>query len=164
NKYIELFADLWEAYTKKTGRDFADFEAICFRLPYTRMGEKPLKPHLENMTEDVANRVQANYKLSTKYNRLVGNIYTGSLYLSLLSLLENSEELVPVNRIGLFSYGSGSVGEFFTGILEEDFDKYLNTTKHKKLFENREELTIEEYENEFLKELTTVCYTVEFNE
>src|SRR5699024_9736467 len=40
NKYIEFFADLWEAYTKKTGRDFADFEAICFHLPYTRMGEK----------------------------------------------------------------------------------------------------------------------------
>src|SRR5699024_8352409 len=37
NKYIEFFADLWEAYTKKTGRDFADFEAICFHLPYTRM-------------------------------------------------------------------------------------------------------------------------------
>lgn len=162
NKYIEFFADLWEAYTKKTGRDFADFEAICFHLPYTRMGEKALKPHLENMTEDVANRLQANYKLSTKYNRLVGNIYTGSLYLSLLSLLENSEELVPGNRIGLFSYGSGSVGEFFTGILEEDFDKYLNTTNHKKLFENRKELTIEAYEDEFLKELPTDGSTVEF--
>ena len=66
------------------------------------------------------------------------------------------------SRIGLFSYGSGSVGEFFTGILEEGFDKYLNTTNHKKLFENRKELTIEAYEDEFLKELPTDGSTVEF--
>src|SRR5699024_8774981 len=129
---------------------------------YTRMGEKALNPHLENMTEDVANRLHANYKLSTKYNRIAGNINTESLYLSLLSLLENDNELLPGNQSGLLSSGYGTVGEFFTGILEEDFDKYLNTTNHQKLFENREELTIEAYEDEFLKELPTDGSTVEF--
>src|SRR5690625_7876704 len=63
NKYIEFFADLWEAYTKKTGRDFADFEAICFHLPYTRMGEKALKPHLENMTEDEIGRASCRERV-----------------------------------------------------------------------------------------------------
>ncbi len=163
DKYIEFFADLWSSYAKKTGHDFADFEAICFHLPYTRMGEKALKPHLEGMPEEVANRLQDNYKISTTYNRLVGNIYTGSLYLSLLSLLENNEDLKPGARIGLFSYGSGSVGEFFTGVLEEGFREHLNTANHKELMANRKELTIEEYEAEFLKELPTDGSTVEYS-
>ena len=32
------------------------------------------------------------------YNRRVGNLYTGSLYLSLISLLENSDKSPPVFR------------------------------------------------------------------
>lgn len=163
DKYIEFFRDLWSSYSKKSGHEFADFEAICFHLPYTRMGEKALKPHLEGMPEEVANRLQANYKISTTYNRLVGNIYTGSLYLSLLSLLENTSDLKPGARIGLFSYGSGSVGEFFTGVLEDGFREHLNTDNHKELLANRKELTIKEYETEFLKELPTDGSTVEFN-
>ena len=39
------------------------------------------------------------------YNCYVGNIYTGSLYLSLISLLEN-RDLQAGETIGLFSYGS----------------------------------------------------------
>lgn len=163
DKYIEFFADLWSNYGKKTGHDFTDFEAICFHLPYTRMGEKALKPHLKEMPEEVASRLQANYKISTTYNRLVGNIYTGSLYLSLLSLLENNSDLKPGARIGLFSYGSGSVGEFFTGVLEDGFREHLNTANHKELLANRKELTIKEYEAEFLKELPTDGSTVEFS-
>ena len=50
----------------------------------------------------------------------MGNIYTGSLYLSLISLLE-THKLSAGDNIGLFSYGSGSVGEFFSGKLVEGY-------------------------------------------
>lgn len=163
DKYIEFFADVWAEYTEKTGHNFADFEAICFHLPYTRMGEKALRPHLENMPESVAERLQTHYQTSTTYNRLVGNIYTGSLYLSLLSLIENDASLEAGQRIGMFSYGSGSVGEFFTGILEEGFREHLNTENHKDMLANRKEVTIKEYEEEFLKELPVDGSTIEFN-
>lgn len=163
DKYIEFFADLWSAYTEKTGYDFADFEALCFHLPYTRMGEKALKPHLEGMPESVAKRLQDHYQTSTTYNRLVGNIYTGSLYLSLLSLIENDLNLEAGQRIGMFSYGSGSVGEFFTGVLEEGFRDHLNTENHKELLANRKEVSIKEYEAEFLKELPVDGSTIEYS-
>lgn len=163
DKYIEFFSDVWSAYKEKTNRDFADFDAICFHLPYTRMGEKALRPHLESMSEDVKNRLENNYKISTTYNRIVGNIYTGSLYLSLLSLLENQTDLKAGARIGMYSYGSGSVGEFFTGILEKDFKKHLNTNNHKNMMDNRKEVTVDEYEEEFLKELPTDGSTIEYD-
>ena len=163
DRYIDFFADLWGEYKEKTKRDFADFAALCFHLPYTRMGEKALKPHLENIPEKVANQLTERYKTSTTYNRLVGNIYTGSLYLSLLSLIENDDKLTAGDRIGMFSYGSGSVGEFFTGILEENYQDHLNTANHKALLANRKEITIKEYEAEFLKELPTDGSTVEYS-
>lgn len=50
---------------------------------------------------------------STLYNRRLGNSYTASLYAGLCSLLDHDEDLAG-KRIGFFSYGSGSVGEFFT--------------------------------------------------
>ena len=45
----------------------------------------------------------------------VGNIYTGSLYLALASLLCAEVDAIEGQRIGLFSYGSGCAAEFFAG-------------------------------------------------
>ena len=45
----------------------------------------------------------------------VGNIYTGSLYLALASLLEAEAAELEGQRIGLFSYGSGCCAEYFAG-------------------------------------------------
>ena len=64
-----------------------------------------------SMTETTQERLTSGYEDAVYYNRYVGNIYTGSLYLSLISLLEN-RSLKGGQTIGLFSYGSGSVGEF----------------------------------------------------
>ncbi len=45
----------------------------------------------------------------------IGNTYTASLYICLASLLESRGTSLAGQRVGLFSYGSGSCAEFFTG-------------------------------------------------
>jgi hydroxymethylglutaryl-CoA synthase len=45
----------------------------------------------------------------------IGNIYTGSLYLALASLLNTEARALEGQRVGLFSYGSGCCAEFFAG-------------------------------------------------
>jgi len=42
----------------------------------------------------------------------LGNIYTGSLYTGLISLMENKDELLN-KRICMFSYGSGCAASLF---------------------------------------------------
>ncbi|WP_249872062.1 hydroxymethylglutaryl-CoA synthase [Oceanobacillus saliphilus] len=160
-QYIVFFQKVWEAYKAKAGLGLADFEAICFHLPYTKMGLKALRTILDQGSEEDQERLLANYKVSTIYNRNVGNIYTGSLYLSLLSLLEQKEDLKDGSRIGLFSYGSGAVGEFFTGILQPDYRNYLNIAHHSNLFESRKEITVSEYERIFEETLPVDGSTVE---
>src|SRR5690606_15419389 len=78
-QYILFFTKVWQAYKEKTGLDFSDFEAICFHMPYTKMGKKALMAVLDDAAEEDASRLMDNYQVSTTYNRNVGNIYTGSL-------------------------------------------------------------------------------------
>lgn len=162
-QYILFFQKVWEEYKAKSGLELADFEAICYHLPYTKMGLKALRTVLEQGSEEVQARLVENYQISTKYNRNIGNIYTGSLYLSLLSLLELNENLKSGSRIGLFSYGSGAVGEFFTGILQPNYREYLNVEQHKQLFDTRTEVTVPEYEEIFEKTLPVDGSTVELD-
>ena len=67
---------------------------------------------ISDQTEAEQERILARYEESIVYSRRVGNLYTGSLYLGLISLLENATTLTAGNQIGLFSYGSGAVAEF----------------------------------------------------
>ena len=162
-QYIHFFNTVWEQYKVKSDLGLNDFEAICFHLPYTKMGLKALRTVLEEADEADQERLLANYKSSTLYNRNVGNIYTGSLYLSLVSLLEQSDQLKDGARIGLYSYGSGAVGEFFTGILQPNYREYLQVESHAELFAARTEVSIEEYEAVFQETVPVDGSTVEFD-
>src|SRR5690606_10793782 len=161
-QYILFFNKVGEIYKEKSGLELKDMEAICFHLPYTKMGLKALRTVLDEAPEDVRERLLENYQISTTYNRNVGNIYTGALYLSLLSLLEN-KELADGSRIGLFSYGSGAVGEFFTGILQPNYREYLNIDGHQNLFKSRKEVSVEEYETIFEETLPVDGSDIEFD-
>jgi len=151
--YIEAFAKVWQEYARRTGLGFSDFSALAFHTPYTKMGKKALLPQLEGESSEVQEHLLAQYEKGITYNRRVGNLYTGSLYLSLISLLENAENLKADDKIGLFSYGSGTVAEFFSGQLVEGFEQHLRKSEHQALLDKRKKLTIPEYEKMFSKSL-----------
>lgn len=151
--YMSFFKKLWEEYSDRHHSHFADFEAFCFHLPYSKMGKKALLPLLENEEDTTKERLLANYELSTHYTKMIGNIYTGSLYLSLISLLDQGTQLTAGQKIGFFSYGSGAVGEMFSGTLVEGFRQHLLTDDLTTLVNNRTALTINEYETIFNERL-----------
>lgn len=154
-QYLRFFTEIWKKHKEASNLSLDDFTALCFHLPYTKMGLKALRTVLDEVDASVQERLKEHYQTSTVYNRNVGNIYTGSLYLSLLSLIEQSEKLKEGDRIGLFSYGSGAVGEFFSGILQEEYRQHLHTAQHKELLDSRQALSVEEYEDVFQKKVPT---------
>ena len=162
-QYMAFFKQVWEQYKEKSNRSIHDMEAICFHMPYTKMGLKALRQILDEGNEADQQRLQDHYQTSTTYNRNVGNIYTGSLYLSLLSLLEQAENIQSGARIGMYSYGSGAVGEFFSGVLAEHFRENLYLDRHRELFAERKEISIAEYEEQFVKTLPTDGSTLELD-
>ena len=122
---------------------------MCFHLPYTKMGMKAFSSILGTVGSEARKQLEQRYHSSIVYSRRVGNIYSGSLYLGFLSLLDNDHSLAPGGRIGFFSYGSGAVGELFTGILQPGFGARLHARHNKMLLDQRHKLDIDEYERLF---------------
>ncbi|MGG5312393.1 hydroxymethylglutaryl-CoA synthase [Enterococcus sp. DIV2371] len=147
--YIESFQKVWNRYKETTGRTLADFDALTFHIPYTKMGKKALQSVIEETDEATQTRLMSRYEEGITYSRRIGNLYTGSLYLGLISLLENSQALKAGDRIGLFSYGSGAVSEFFSGYLEADYQNFLFKEENQAMLDNREALTVDQYEEIF---------------
>lgn len=141
--YINAFAKVWTEYKNRTGLDFSDFKALTFHTPYTKMGKKALLPQTDDK------HLLEEFERAIVYNRRVGNLYTGSLFLNLISLLENATDLESGDKIGLFSYGSGSVAEFFSAQLVNGFENHLLKNFHENMLDNRKALTIFEYEKMF---------------
>jgi len=83
-------------------------------------------------------------KPSTLISSMVGNIYTGSIYLGLASLLEQGL-LVPGKRIGLGSYGSGCSAAFFSGTVKPGVESISKGEILRKLGE-RVEIGLEDYQ------------------
>ena len=83
---------------------------------------------------------------SLKYGRRIGNSYTASLYVGLTALLDLSEKDLSDKRIGFYSYGSGCVAEYFSGVVQKDYKTALNTDFHQKMLDSRTMLSYPEYE------------------
>lgn len=150
DEYVAFFNILWKEFKNRANLTLDDFSAFCFHLPYTKMGRKALNTILDETSDSKREKLLAHYDYSTLYTRDVGNIYTGSLYLSLIALLDNQEnKLQSKDKIGFFSYGSGAVAEIFSGTLVDGYEAYLNSTQHKDLLDSRIKLTIPEYEEMF---------------
>lgn len=148
-QYIKFFDDVWARYQQQTGLTLDDFAAVNFHLPYTKMGLKAFRTALPEVSEDKQTVLLDAYQESTVYSRRIGNIYTGSLYLGLVSLLENDGHVQAGDRLGMFSYGSGAVGEFFSGELQDGFARFLHADAHREYLDGRQRLSVAEYERVF---------------
>lgn len=148
-QYLDFFQQVWDRYKATTGKTLNDFKALCFHLPYTKMGLKALRLALPEGDDAKQADLLAHFDRSIQYSRRVGNLYTGSLYLGLLSLLDLDDSLQAGDTLGLFSYGSGAVGEFFSVTVVEGYEKYLHSAQHAQLLDERQQLSVPEYEAVF---------------
>ena len=148
NVYLDFFKQTFTAYRKQTGLKTSDFTALLYHLPFVKMGFKANEGAITAQDEKTKKLLTENFTAAARYGKEVGNIYTASLYLSLLSLLENAK--LPANaKIGLFSYGSGAMGEFYSGQIVKGYEKNLHTNADQKMIARRQKLTIPEYEQIF---------------
>lgn len=151
-QYLDSLKTTWLEYQRRHQTDLNQFAAFCFHLPYPKLALKGLKKLMPKDLEEAAkSQLTENFEASITYSRNVGNIYTGSLYLGLLSLLENSKSLKAGDQIGLFSYGSGAVSEIFSLTLVDGYQERLQTNRMASLAK-RQELTVEEYQTMFYEE------------
>ena len=93
----------------------------------------------------VNTRIAAGERASS----LIGNMYTASIFMSLISLLcdalENKMELAG-NTIGFIGYGSGSKSKVFQGIVQEGWQEKVAQIQLFEYLASRTEIDIATYE------------------
>ncbi|MBF6977632.1 hydroxymethylglutaryl-CoA synthase [Aerococcaceae bacterium zg-BR33] len=152
--YQDEFVTILEEATRHHPTLLDSLEAIVFHLPFTKMGRKALLAYeASGAPESHLSRWLSHYDQASYLNRMVGNIYTGSMFLSLLSLLAMDDSLQEGQRLGLFSYGSGAVAELIIGQLQPGFAAMIDKAAILAHLERREALTVERYETVFLSKI-----------
>lgn len=145
--YLNTLLKCWEDYARQSGHRFMDHSRFCYHIPFTRMAEKAHERLAKLCGSDKCTKaLHEQIHSGLIYSRHLGNAYTASLYIGLASLLENDPEDLSSKRIGFFSYGSGCVGEFFSGIIQCGYQKALFFNEHSSLLASRKKLSYEEYE------------------
>ena len=97
---------------------------------------------------------------STRLGREIGNIYTGSLYAGLMSLVEEKGKDLANERAVLFSYGSGSAATMFSTTFrgESELQRLKEMGDVDRILQSREEVDPEEF-TETLKQREQVYGT-----
>ncbi len=144
--YLNSLKQVWEHFTESTGKSFTDIDYFCYHIPFTKMAEKA---HQTLVRKAGVKLTQAQFEAQTLpcqlYNRIIGNSYSASLFISFISLLDNLTENIENKRVSFFSYGSGCVAEFFTGVMQPGYQNVLMTENHKSQIDKRIPLTYTQY-------------------
>lgn len=133
-RYLESLKKCYDSFVEKND---ISLDFICYHVPFCKMALKGHSLLFGNVPFE---------KAAIAYNKFIGNCYTASLYISLISLLDNSENLENKN-IGMYSYGSGSVAELFSLKIVSEYKQYLDKTENQNFIENRIRLSVREYED-----------------
>ncbi|UGS22650.1 hydroxymethylglutaryl-CoA synthase family protein [Flavobacterium channae] len=181
--YINRITAAYENYKKESNQTdviFNNWNLILMHLPYCFQGRRTFieifaneNPDLLNQQEGetVKDKIRALSK-SPEYLALVnskiypseiasgsvGNIYTGSIFLGLLSALyysaTESADLVS-KKIGFIAYGSGSKSKVFEGEIQAHWKETILKTNLTEQLEHRVPIDFETYEKLHKKEQKT---------
>ncbi|MFQ3262072.1 MAG: hydroxymethylglutaryl-CoA synthase [Reinekea sp.] len=133
-----------------------EFSACLYHVPFVKMATKAHMRHFEvdsntEITKESENftSFRNSFKEKTEpwlnLNAEVGNIYTGSLFLSLINLLTSPN--LPLDRpISLFSYGSGCAASMTSIQPIAGYHDWLAQFNPAKELESRKRLSVKEYE------------------
>lgn len=147
--------DLQDNLIREAGKDLLDFvDYFIYHLPFTKMAYKAhskllstLRPELteDEIQEIYNNTFEEKIKPSLLGAEQVGNVYTGSVYMCLMSLIEEAGKELINKNIGIFSYGSGCGAEFLIAHVGKDLERQAEKISLRKQIERRRKITMEEY-------------------
>jgi hydroxymethylglutaryl-CoA synthase len=181
--YIDRITAAYDHYKKESQQSgilFNDWAFIFMHLPYCFQGRRTFieiyaqeNQHLLEQTagENTKEKIKGLAK-SQAYQELVaekiypteiasgavGNLYTGSIFLGMLSALyyaATNEKQLSNEKVGFIAYGSGSKSKVFEGTLQKEWKAQISKTKLFEQLELRTAVDFKTYEKLHKKELKT---------
>lgn len=159
--YLDALSGCWHDARAHAGSmdgfALAALDACFYHVPFTKMARKAHHRHWETELGHTIEResaeaaaVNESYKRRVapwlSLNAAVGNIYTGSLFLSLIDYLRQVDAAREGSRVSLFSYGSGCGAAFSVARVSEEATRHREAVDPTPHLQSRRRLSIEEYE------------------
>lgn len=140
-----MILDIWLEWLKEDGL-FADLESEIGLKDDMDIKDWKRAASKSNLYKAfIANKVADGEVASSE----IGNMYTGSIFMSLLSVLivalDNNTN-IDSKTVGFLSYGSGSKSKVFQGKIAKTWRDRLTHINLFKYLENRQEINFETYE------------------
>jgi hydroxymethylglutaryl-CoA synthase len=131
-------------------------QACIYHVPFAKMAAKAHHRHFEVDSGEKIDResdrfadVKKSFSEKTgpwlSLNAIVGNIYTGSLFLSLIDLLRRNTS-ADLKQISMFSYGSGCAASMNIAYPTLGFERFKHKIDPEPELAARRKLSIDEYE------------------
>ncbi|SHE84001.1 hydroxymethylglutaryl-CoA synthase family protein [Chryseobacterium sp. OV279] len=172
--YQDRIREAYQNYKEITGRDkpYEDWRYLIFHLPYAFHGKRVFTEiySLENglsyqtpeeqkavaKSENYLNFINEKIERSQRASSEIGNMYTASVFMALLSAIQVSydegEELAG-QEIGFLGYGSGSKSKVFAGKISENWKTAVSKWNLFEHIKNRIAIDFETYEKLHRKQL-----------
>jgi len=120
--YLDCLSHSFRDYASKVDDvSFTDsFQYLAMHTPFAglvKAGHRKLMREAGTGAAGIDEDFQRRVAPSLAYPSRVGNMCSGSVYLSLASLIDTAPFTGPV-RVGLYAYGSGCSSEFFSGTVD----------------------------------------------
>jgi polyketide biosynthesis 3-hydroxy-3-methylglutaryl-CoA synthase-like enzyme PksG len=150
--YLDCLEHTYQNYADRVEHpDFVQsFDYLSFHTPFGGMVKGAHRMLLRKLKSLPPAEIEADFQRrlqpSLKHCREVGNIYSATLYLALISLLDHASIDQP-KRIGLFSYGSGCSSEFFSGVVTPASQSRVRALALGAQLNDRYALTPDEYDS-----------------
>ncbi len=157
--YLDALSGAREDAVGEGGALLENLGACLYHVPFVKMA---FKAHQREMEVELGRSLSKDdndawRRLTDSYQRLtspwlglnaeIGNIYTGSLFLSLIDLLRQAAATLSGHEISMFSYGSGCGATYSIGRIEESAAEWRHALDPAEQLAARRRLTIAEYED-----------------
>ena len=151
--YLEALDGTYSHYLARVGGAIDVDEYFAANIYHVPFGGMTFLAHKELLGRDrklSKREARAHFERrclpSLRYTRRMGGTYSSSTFVALLGLVDASDDLAAGQRIGIFSFGSGSCAEFYSGLVGPDARQVARAADLPRLLDERYALTVGEYE------------------
>ncbi len=151
--YLDALEGSFLDYRRSVGDSF-DFDSyfaqVSYHTPFPGMAFQAHRT-LCNLARprkkaEIKDSFQAKVLAGLKIARRVGSTYGSSNFLGICGMVQSEDSPKAGDRIGFFSYGSGAIGEFYSGLICPEAKEIVGRMKIDEALDNRREVSVEEYE------------------
>ena len=172
--YQNRIREAYDDYKSQTKieKPYEDWRFLIFHLPYAFHGKRVFTEvfSLENnlpfqtleeqkavaKSEDYLKFINEKIETSQRASSEIGNMYTASIFMALLSALQtsfNENENLTDQKIGFLAYGSGSKAKVFTAKISKNWKEIVGKWNLFEVLSQRQKIDFETYEKLHRKQL-----------